>query len=220
MCMFGERKSRTRIPSWPWTKRLSVRPGCYWTWNHDFCVALSSSTTIRRTERRRMTDQREMNYVADRCRWYTGHGKETWTSKRERNIDRTSSTDSWKRKSSKNLILILFAFDYIFLYVLISRFAREKTANQITWTHLNDGSPGNCTDALRADIEGTFQEADVAGNHETTGDGRVDVTAADVSESLPREKWIYECFAVDWALESWLVGIEAVWFQLKSLAGH
>lgn len=94
--------------------------------------------------------------------------------------------------------------------------AEKKRANQITRTHLNDGSPCNCTDALRADIEGTFEKADVAGNHETTGDGRVDVTAADVSESLPRENSIYECFVVDWAVESWLVGIVAAWFQLKT----
>lgn len=101
-----------------------------------------------------------------------------------------------ERKGSKNLILILFAFDYIFLYVLISRFAREKKrAGPITWTHLDDGRPGDCADALRADVEGAFQEADVAGHHETAGDGRVDVTAADVPESLPRERkvnlWVF-----------------------------
>lgn len=73
--------------------------------------------------------------------------------------------------------------------------AEKKRPNQITRTHLNDGSSGNCTDALRADVEGSFEKADVASNHETTGDGRVDVTAADMSESLWKENSIYECFA-------------------------
>lgn len=51
-------------------------------------------------------------------------------------------------------------------------------------THLNDGSSGNCADALRADVENALKDADIASHHEADCDCWVDMTAADVTESL------------------------------------
>lgn len=79
--------------------------------------------------------------------------------------------------------MIVFAFDYIarcmFLYNI-----KVGSRWRLEGTHLNDGSSSDRADALRADVEDSFENADIAGDHETDGDSRVDMTAADVTESL------------------------------------
>lgn len=53
---------------------------------------------------------------------------------------------------------------------------------------------------MRADVENSFQNADVSGNHQTAGDRGIDVTAADMPESLEKREKVnkFQC-------DSWYV---------------
>lgn len=49
-------------------------------------------------------------------------------------------------------------------------------------SHPNDGRSGNGSDALRHNVEQALQNADIRRDHQTNGDSRIDVTAADVTD--------------------------------------
>lgn len=105
------------------------------------------------------------------------------------NIYRTSSVDlARESERKKNLILIAFAFliapSSARRCYSISRLTLELIRGQ---THLDDGGSGDRSDALRAHVENSLKNADVASHHETACDGRIDVTATDMSESLEKE---------------------------------
>lgn len=125
-----------------------------------------------------------MNYVVDR------RGDKAW----EWNVNKTqrmeTSTEQDRRMQQRERKKL--DFDRVRLLITtrpfsacrcrsISRLAHELIRGR---THLNDGGSGDCADALRAYVENSLKNADVAGHHEATCDGWIDVTAADVTESL------------------------------------
>lgn len=66
--------------------------------------------------------------------------------------------------------------------------------NWLEATHLNDGGTSNRADALRANVESSFENANVSGDHETACHSWIDVAAADMSESLRKRN--IECVSI------------------------
>lgn len=54
--------------------------------------------------------------------------------------------------------------------------------------YLNDCGSRNSANTLRCDVEDTLQNADVAGDHESNGDGRIDVASGDMTEGLQQQQ--------------------------------
>lgn len=48
--------------------------------------------------------------------------------------------------------------------------------------YLNDGRPGDGSDALRHNVEDALQDANIRGDHQADSDGRIDVTSADMAD--------------------------------------
>lgn len=129
-----------------------------------------------------------MNYVVDRTSDKAWEWNANKTQRMKTSTEQVQLIQRERAKEKKNLILIAFAFliapSSARRCYSISRLTLELIRGQ---THLDDCCSGDRSDALRAYVEHSLKNADVASHHETACDGRIDVTATDMSESLEKE---------------------------------
>lgn len=141
-----------------------LRPHCYWTWITTFLFQAQQQSE-------RWTSGLKWNELCSRSSC-----DKAWEWSVEQVKERSEQLQLiHERRENKNLIWIVFTFDYISI-VCFSSTTKVRASSSNRWrvktaiwlegkTYFNDGSPSNCADALRAYVEDSFEYADVSGNH-------------------------------------------------------